>query len=141
MVITPNLTFQQIHLDVDSHATSGAGLFNLNVANQSLDVTQIKLGGRVAYPMARPSGWTFSPEVHGYYVRNLNISRVTTSAAFPQGGAFTVSGPQRDADLADFGVGLTIAQKGPFALSAVYDYTFGQTSIDNTFFLRVKTQF
>ena len=141
MVVTPSLTFQEIHLNVDAHPTSGAGLFNLNVADQQLDVTQLKLGGRVAYPMTQPSGWSFTPEVHAYYVRNLNISRIATSAAFTSGGAFTVSGPQRDADLANFGLGLTIAQKGPFVLSAVYDYTFGQTTTDNTFFLRVKTEF
>ena len=141
VVLTPNVTLQEIHLDVASQQTTGAGLFNLNVADQHLDVTQLKLGGRLAYPVIQPNGWTFTPELHAYYVRNLNISRVTTSVSFPLGGAFSVSGPQRDADLANLGVGLTIAQKGPFVLSAVYDYTFGQTTTDNTFFLRVKTEF
>ena len=141
MIVTPSATFQEIHVDADAHQTRGAGVFNLNVSDQHLDVTQLKLGGRVAYPMTQPSGWSFTPEVHAFYVRNLTLSRVQSTAAFTSGGAFTVSGPQRDPDLADLGIGLTIAQKGPFALSAVYDYTFGQTSSDNQFYLRVKTEF
>ena len=141
LVVTPNITFQQIHLGVDAHRTSGGGLFDLNVASQQVDVMQLKLGGRLAYPLAQTSGWTFTPEVHAYYVRNLITSRVVTSAAFPLGGAFTVAGPARDADLANFGAGMTIAQKGPFVLSAVYDYTYGQTTTDNSFFLRLKTEF
>ena len=141
MVVTPSVTFQEIHVDMDAHRTSGAGVFNLNVSGQHFDVMQLKLGGRVAYPMPRPSGWVFTPEAHAYYVRNLILSRVQSSASFVTGGVLTVSGPQRDPDLADLGLGLTIAQKGPFALSAVYDYTFGQTSFDNQFFLRLKTEF
>jgi uncharacterized protein with beta-barrel porin domain len=141
MIVTPSATFQEIHVDADAHQTTGAGVFNLNVSDQHIDVTQLKLGGRVAYPMSQPNGWSFTPEVHAFYVRNLTLSRVQSTAAFTSGGAFTVSGPQRDPDLADFGIGLTIAQKGPFALSAVYDYTFGQTSSDNQFYLRVKTEF
>jgi uncharacterized protein with beta-barrel porin domain len=50
---------------------------------------------------------------------------VASTGTFTSGGAFSVYGPQRDADLADLGLGMTIAQKGPFTLSAVYDYTFG----------------
>ncbi len=142
VVMTPSLTFQEIHVDLDSHQTSGGGLFDLNVANQSFDVMQLKFGGRVAYPIARADGWKFTPEVHAYYVRNLIVSRVHSTAAFVTGGAaFTVAGPQRDPDLVDLGLGVTIAQKGPFALSARYDYTFGQTSSDNQFFLRAKTEF
>jgi outer membrane autotransporter protein len=141
MVVTPSVTFQEIHVDMDAHQTSGAGVFNLNVSGQHFDVMQLKLGGRVAYPMPQPSGWVFTPEAHAYYVRNLILSRVQSSASFVTGGVLTVSGPQRDPDLADLGLGLTVAQKGPFALSAVYDYTFGQTSFDNQFFLRLKTEF
>ena len=142
MVVTPSLTFQEIHVDSDSHQTSGGGLFNLNVADQHFDVMQLKLGGRVAYPISRPSGWVFTPEAHAYYVRNLILSRVQSTAAFVSGGgAFTVSGPQRDPDLGNVGLGLTIAQKGPLAVSMVYDYTFGQTQSENQFFLRVKTEF
>jgi uncharacterized protein with beta-barrel porin domain len=141
MVVTPSITFQEIHVDLDAHQTSGGGLFDLNVSSQHLDVMQLKFGGRVAYPIVRANGWTFTPEVHAFYVRNLILSRVQSTAAFTSGGAFTVSGPQRDPDLANLGVGVTIAQKGPFALSARYDYTFGQTSSDNQFFLRAKTEF
>lgn len=141
MVLTPNLTFQEIHVDVDAHTTSGAGLFNQNVSGVHFDVTQLKMGGRVAYPAEKPNGWTFTPEFHAYYVRNLDISRIKTTAAFTAGGAFSAAGPQRDADLGNVGLGLTISQKGPFVFSAVYDLTVGETTTDNMVFLRAKTEF
>jgi len=141
MVVTPSVTFQEIHIDTDANQTQGGGIFNLNVAAQHIDVTQLKLGSRAAYTMTQPNGWVFTPEVHAYYIRNLVLTRVANSAAFTSGGVVTVYGPQRDGDLADLGLGMTISQKGPFTLSAVYDYTFGQTQSDNQFFLRVKTEF
>jgi len=140
-VITPSIGFQEVHLDIDPHATSGGGVFDLNVAGQHIDVAQMKLGSRFSYPITRSNGWTFTPELHGYYVRNLITSRIVTSASFLAGGTFTSTAPARDTDVADLGLGLTIAQKGPFALSAAYDYSFGQTTKDNTFYLRVKTEF
>jgi outer membrane autotransporter protein len=140
-VVTPSVTFQEIHIDTDANQTQGGGIFNLNVAPQHIDVTQLKFGSRAAYTITQPNGWVFTPEVHAYYIRNLVLTRVANSAAFTSGGSMTVYGAQRDADLADLGLGMTIAQKGPFTLSAVYDYTFGQTQSDNKFFLRVKTEF
>jgi outer membrane autotransporter protein len=113
----------------------------MNVAGQSVDITQLKLGSRFAYPIERAERWTFTPELHGYYVRNLNTSRIVTSTTFLAGGSFINTSPARDTDIADLGLGLTIAQKGPFALSAVYDYSFGQTTKDSTFYLRVKSDF
>ena len=69
-----------------------------------------------------------------YKVRNVISERVEAMKVL-------LPNLESDPDLADLGLGLTIAQKGPFALSAVYDYTFGQTSFDNQFFLRLKTEF
>ena len=140
-IVTPSIAFQEVHLDIDPHATHGGGVFDLNVAGQHIDVAQMKLGSRFAYPIAQSSGWTFTPELHGYYVRNLVTTRIVTSASFLAGGSFTSTSPARDTDVANLGLGLTIAQKGPFALSAVYDYSFGQTTKDNTFYLRAKTEF
>jgi len=141
VIMTPSIALQELHLDIDRHSTSGGGLFDMNVAGQSVDITQLKLGSRFAYPIERAEGWTFTPELHGYYVRNLNTSRIVTSTTFLAGGSFINTSPARDTDIADLGLGLTIAQKGPFALSAVYDYSFGQTTKDSTFYLRVKSDF
>ena len=141
VILTPSIALQELHLDIDRHSTNGGGLFDMNVAAQSVDITQLKLGSRFAYPVERPEGWTITPEMHGYYVRNLNVSRIVTSASFLAGGSFINTSPARDPDIADLGLGLTIAQKGPFALSAVYDYSFGQTTKDSTFYLRVKSDF
>ena len=61
--------------------------------------------------------------------------------SFLGGGSFTVTAPARDPDIAELGVGLTVARNGPFALSALYDYAFGRTTSDNKFFLQVKWSF
>ena len=141
VIVTPSIALQELHLDIDRHSTNGGGIFDMNVAGQSVDITQLKLGSRFAYPIERTDGWTITPELHGYYVRNLNTSRIVTSTTFLAGGTFINTSPARDTDIADLGLGLTIAQKGPFALSAVYDYSFGQTTKDSTFYLRVKSDF
>ena len=141
VILTPSIALQELHLDIDRHSTNGGGIFDMNVAGQSVDITQLKLGSRFAYPIERTDGWTITPELHGYYVRNLNTSRIVTSTTFLAGGTFINTSPARDTDIADLGLGLTIAQKGPFALSAVYDYSFGQTTKDSTFYLRVKSDF
>ena len=119
LVVTPSVTFQEIHMDADAHQTQGGGMFDLNVAPQHIDVRQLKFGSRASYTVAQPNGWVLTPEVHAYYIRNLILTRVATSATFTSGGGLTAYGPQRDADLADLGLGMTIAQKGPFTLSAV----------------------
>ncbi len=139
--ITPSIGLQEIHLNIASHTTSGGGIFDLNVAGQSIDITQLKIGSRFGYPMSLGDDWHFTPEVHGYYVRNLNTAAISTSASFLTGGAFTVTAPARDTDIAEFGVGLTVARNGPFAMSARYDYAFGRTTTNNKFALRVKWAF
>jgi len=141
VVVTPSLTFNEIHLDVDPYRTTGGAPVDLNVAGQHMDVQQLKFGNKITYPLMQ-SNWTFVPEVHGYYIRNLNTSRVHTTVSFVGGGSsFTLASPARDPDLLDFGLGVTVKQKGPFTLGFVYDYTFGQSTTDSTFYLRAKTEF
>ena len=139
--ITPSVGVQEVHLNIAPYTTSGGGSFDLSVAGQSIDVTQMKIGSRFAYPMSQGNGWSFTPDVHGYYVRNLNTTRISTSASFLGGGSFTVTAPARDPDIAVLGVGLTVTRNGPFVVSALYDYAFGRTTSDNKFFLRAKREF
>ena len=139
--ITPSIGVQEVHLNIAPYTTSGGGSFDLSVAGQSIDVTQLKIGSRFAYPVSLGNGWNFTPDVHGYYVRNLNTTSISTSVSFLGGGSFTVTAPARDPDIAELGVGLTVARNGPFALSALYDYAFGRTTSDNKFFLQVKWSF
>jgi len=139
--VTPSIGFQETHLNIAPHTTKGGRIFDLSVSGQSIDVTQLKIGSRFAYSISPGHGWRFTPEVYGFYVRNLNTTAISTSASFLTGGAFTVTAPARDADIAELGVGLTVARDGPFVVSARYDYAFGRTTSDGKFSLRVKWEF
>jgi outer membrane autotransporter protein len=139
--IVPSVALQAVHLNLDAHTTSGGGIFDMNVSGQQVDILQAKIGSRFSYPIAQSNGWTLTPEVHAYYVRNLDVSRITMSSTFLAGGSFTSISPARDPDIANLGLGLAIAQKGPFSLVAQYDLSVGQSTRDNAFFLRAKTEF
>ena len=57
------------------------------------------------------------------------------------GGVFVSTSPARDADIFSVGIGLTVARSGPFKLDAAYDYSVGQTTSDNSFFVPLKAEF
>ena len=141
VILTPSVSFQEMHLAFDSYAMNGGAGPTTFFNGQSIDLTQGKIGVRLAYPVTQTSGWTYTPEVHLNYVHNFNTSAFTTTGTFAGGLPFAVTAPTRDASVVNAGAGLTIAQKGPFALSGVYDYSGGETSHIHSFSLRVKTDF
>ncbi len=142
MVLTPSIGLQESHINTDGYTTSGAGVLNLHVNSNSMDVVQSRLGARLSYPIKGYGTYTLTPEVHAYYLHNFGSGQISTVAAFTGGGpAFTVSTPTTDRNLFDIGVGLTITQVGPFTLNGAYDYTGGATSHDHLIYLRLKTEF
>jgi outer membrane autotransporter protein len=142
MIVTPGLSVQETHLGVDGYTTSGAGVLNLHVNSDSTDIIQSRLGARVAYPLTGYGTYTLTPEVHAYYVHNFGSDQTTATSTFTGGGpAFTTTAPARDRDIFNLGLGLTVAQVGPLALSGVYDYSGGATSHEQTFYFRFKTDF
>ncbi len=140
-VITPSISFQEMHMNFGSYAMAGGSGPTANINSQSVDLQQGKIGVRLAYPIQGDEGWKFTPEVHLNYVHNFNTTGVTTTGTFAGGLPFNVFAPARDAEVVNVGAGLTIAQDGPFALSGVYDYSGGETAHIHSFFLRVKSDF
>ena len=142
LIVTPALSLQETHISMDAYTTSGAGVLNVHVNSNSADILQSKLGARVAYPMTGYGTYTFTPEIHAYYLHNFGSDQTTMTSAFTGGGpAFNTTSPSRDRNIYNIGLGLTVAQIGPMALSGVYDYAGGATSHEHLFFFRFKTEF
>ena len=130
-----------MHLDIAPYSTSGGGVLDLRVSPQAIDTMQLKLGDKLTYE-TNAGGWTLKPQVHAYYVRNLNVQRYQTSASFLAGGSsFTSTSPARDADLANVGAGLTVLRNGALSFDAGYDFTTGASTKDHKFFLQAKAEF
>ena len=142
LIVTPGVALQEIHLNTHSYTTHGAGVLNVAVNGAAMDILQSRVGARVAYAFSGPGSSTLTPEVHAYYVHNFGSDQQSSTASFTGGGPnFTTTGPTRDRDTVNLGIGLTVAQVGPLAVSGVYDYAGGATSHDHTFFFRFRTEF
>jgi outer membrane autotransporter protein len=142
IIVTPGLSFQETHISMDGYTTSGASVLNLHVNSASADILQSRVGARVAYPMTGYGTYTLTPEIHAYYLHNFGSDQTTMTSYFTGGGpGFSTTSPARDRNIYNIGLGLTVAQVGPMALSGVYDYAGGATSHEHMFFIRFKTEF
>jgi len=112
------------------------------VNSQSIDITQTRIGSSFAYPLAQATGQVFTPELHVYYLHNFGPDHLTTTATFSGGGgAFGTVSPTLGHDIVNVGAGLTFIEKGPLSVAGVYDYTGSNGINQNSFYLRLKTEF
>ena len=142
LTITPYASIQDTHFNLDGYTTHGLGLLDLKVSNKAFDALQSRIGAKAAYTFAR-GGYTFTPELHSYYLHNFGADqRLTTSESFVGGGpTFSTIGPARDRDVWNVGLGLTMAKIGRVTLTGTYDYLGGSTSSDHQVSARFKTDF
>ena len=142
LTITPYASIQDTHFNLDGYTTHGLGLLDLKVSNKAFDALQSRIGAKAAYTFAR-GGYTFTPELHSYYLHNFGADqRLTTSESFVGGGpTFSTIGPARDQDVWNVGLGLTMAKIGRVTLTGTYDYLGGSTSSDHQVSARFKTDF
>ena len=142
LTITPYASIQDTHFNLDGYTTHGLGLLDLKVNNKAFDALQSRIGAKAAYTFVR-SGYTFTPELHSYYLHNFGADqRLTTSESFVGGGpTFSTIGPARDRDVWNVGLGLTMARIGRVTLTGTYDYLGGATASDHQFAARFKTDF
>ncbi len=142
LTITPYASIQDTHFNLDGYTTHGLGLLDLKVSNKAFDALQSRIGAKAAYTFSR-GGYTFTPELHSYYLHNFGADqRLTTSASFVGGGpTFSTIGPARDRDVWNVGLGLTMAKIGRVTLTGTYDYLGGSTSSDHQVSARFKTDF
>lgn len=142
--ITPQVSLQNYYFNIDSYTTSGGAALGIDehINGQSLSITQPRIGSRFSYRYETPSGLVAIPEIHLYYMHNFGTANQSTTGYFVGGTqSFSVTTPTFARDIVNIGAGVTLMRKGPFDLSAVYDYTGGANARQNSFFIRFRTDF
>jgi outer membrane autotransporter protein len=145
-VVTPYASVQQMHFNFDSYTTSGGSAYgmDMHVDGQSADLTQTRLGGRLAYPAKLPDGGTLIPEIHAYYLHDFGSNQLAegyTTADVAGPDTFAFNGPPVDRDIVNVGVGVTFLKTAAWSIAGGYDYAGGASFNQHNFFVRAKLDF
>lgn len=114
VTITPLVSLQVTHLNVDGYTETGAGDVNLQVASQSYNFLESGLGVNVARHFALDDGRDLLPEMHFKWLHELLSPNVRNTATFTATGStpFVTSGLNTAPDTLDMGAGLTLLSCG-----------------------------
>ena len=142
-VLTPYGSVQQFHFNFDGYTPSGGAKYGLDVPvnGQSANITQTRLGGRLAYPVTLKDG-NLTPEVHAYWLHNFGSNRLTMTYTSPVGPTtFTSLGPPADRDIFDIGIAATFAKGPRWSFGGGYDYAGSSNASAHNFYVNVKYHF
>jgi outer membrane autotransporter protein len=137
VTITPLASLQYTNLNLDGYTETGGGNINLRVKSQNYDFLESGLGVKVARPFAY-NEFTYVPEIHFKWLRELVNPTVSNTAAFTAAGSppFITPGLQAGDDTLNLGVGLTFLSCGctarTWSFEAIYDHEWrsGRYSAD-----------
>ncbi|MFH0772145.1 MAG: autotransporter outer membrane beta-barrel domain-containing protein [Candidatus Omnitrophota bacterium] len=119
--LTPLVSLQYSHLNLDSYTETGADALNLSVKKQGYDTLQSGLGVRTEYPIEFKN-FTLTSEVHGKWLYDFFGDEVTMTSTFTGGGAsFEAKGYKPAQSSFDVGTKLLLAHKQDLSLTAEYD--------------------
>lgn len=144
LTVTPLISLQQYHFDIDSYTTSGGAAAGIDehVSGQTINITQPRIGSSVSYRFVDPNGYTAIPEMHLYYMHNFGDDHLTINGNFvTSGSGFQVNTPTFGKDVVNIGGGVTVMQKGPWSVSVSYDHSDAGSAREDIFYFRVRTQF
>jgi outer membrane autotransporter protein len=128
VTITPLVSLQVTHLNLDGYTETGAGDVNLNVAAQSYNFLESGLGVNVARHFDLDDGRDLLPEVHFKWLHELLNPNVRNTATFTATGStpFVTSGLNTAPDTLDMGAGLTLLSCGcserSWSVEGIYDF-------------------
>ncbi len=119
--VTPLVSLEYIHLNLDSYTETGAGDLDLHVNAEGFDFLQSGLGMKIAYPITDHNG-TYIPEVHGEWLYDFIGDKEEVTSTFTGGGAsFKTSGFRPAQNSFDLGTGVTFLSKNNVSLEGVYN--------------------
>jgi autotransporter-associated beta strand protein len=126
--VQPLVGLQYIALQRDAFTETGAGPFNLVVAEDHVNSLRLSAGGRIAPELPPGFFGAIIPEFRGRWVHELMDDDQTLSAAFAGGGNnFAVTSAELGRNFGMLGAGIT-AQLSPMVnLYLDYDYTFSSS--------------
>jgi outer membrane autotransporter protein len=128
VTVTPLVSLQVTHLNLDGYTETGAGDVNLQVAAQSYNFLESGLGVNVARPYDLDDGRDILPEVHFKWLHEFLNQNPLNTAVFTATGStpFVTSGLSTAPDTLDIGTGLTLLSCGcserTWSVEAIYDF-------------------
>jgi uncharacterized protein with beta-barrel porin domain len=125
-VFTPSLLVNWLHYAPQSYTETGAGLGNLTVEGNSMEMLELGGGLKLSRGWKNIDGDQFLPEVHAGYRYDLVGDRVETSSVFAGGGAFLSQGPEPSRSRLNLGTGFTYQAGTNWDVRAQYDYDIRQ---------------
>ena len=141
-VFTPNVAFQYTHVSSDSFTETGAGVLNLVVAPEDLEMAVGILGLNYQTSYSIKSG-TMTPQIRTSVSYDFasddadSVSRFTGATT-----TFTTKGAEVEEFGASVGAGLTLSTNdGRWDLSADYDADLKDNYLAHTGGLRAKYNF
>lgn len=146
-IVTPYVSVQPVHFNFGSYTESGGSAFGLDmhVNGQSADMTETRLGARLAYPVQLANGGgTLTPEVHAYYLHdfgNNQLNATYTTADFVSPTTYVFYGPPIGRDIANAGLSMTFAQGPGWSFAGGYDYAGRASASSNNFYVNLKINF
>lgn len=130
-IITPLVSLQASHINVDSYNEKGGGDANLRVASQDYDFVQSSLGIKMERVIQTSNG-AVSPEAHAKWLHDFNSTTMEQDARFTgSNSSFKVQGIKQDRDLYNVGAGFTMlycnCDKHAWSVKGLYDYKWNDS--------------
>jgi len=128
VTVTPLVSLQVTHLNLDGYTETGAGDIDLQVAAQSYSFLESGLGVNVARPFDLDDGRDILPEVHFKWLHEFLNQNPLNTAVFTATGStpFVTSGLSTAPDTLNIGTGLTLLSCGcserTWSVEAIYDF-------------------
>jgi len=128
VTVTPLVSLQVTHLNLDGYTETGAGDIDLQVAAQSYNFLESGLGVNVAHPFDLDDGRDILPEVHFKWLHEFLGENPLNTAVFTATGStpFVTSGLSTAPDTLDIGTGVTLlscsCSERTWSVEAIYDF-------------------
>jgi len=128
VTITPLVSLQATHLDMDGYTETGAGDIDLQVAPQHYNFLESGLGMNIAHQFDLDGDQALLPEAHFKWLHELLNQDVHDTAMFTATGStpFVTTGLSTVPDTLNLGAGLTLLSCGcsekVWSVEGIYDY-------------------
>jgi outer membrane autotransporter protein len=122
VLLTPLMSLQMMHLNVEDYTETEAGALNLKVDRQSYHLFQTGLGVKVAYPILKKSV-RITQELHAKWLYDFAGDAQEITSSFTGGGAsFVTKGVDPSRSSGSIGAKLTIMTPINWSVSLNYDF-------------------
>jgi outer membrane autotransporter protein len=139
---TPSVLARWVNFDPQNYTETGAGINDMNVRQQSVNVVELGLGCDVSWKHRDDDGTWLVPGLHAGYRYAVVDDRVETTSSFTGfGGTFTTMSPTPGRNRLNAGAGLGFYAKNGFELRASYDLDWREQYLANSGLLRATMRF